>query len=59
MGFLQALRTLADDDRRPPDEYRGGATRLYECRDCGAKFSEAPAECHACTSTEIASYEFS
>lgn len=58
MGLFDALRTLADDGRRPSDEYRGGGNRLYECRDCGEKFSEELAECHACKSAEIAHYEF-
>jgi rRNA maturation endonuclease Nob1 len=31
---------------------------LYECRDCGKKFSEETEECPVCGSDEIAYYEF-
>jgi len=36
----------------------GGATELYECRNCGEKLAEVSDECPSCRSHEIAHYEF-
>lgn len=47
MGTIRSLRALfAVDD-----------AVFRECRDCGAKFDEARAECLVCGSGEIATYE--
>lgn len=59
MGLLDSFRTLAGDGRGATERERRSGTWLFECRDCGAKFSAEPESCEDCGSTEIASYVFS
>lgn len=57
MRLFEAIRT-SDDGSRPPASYRVSDDHMFECRNCGAKFSENPSECVNCSSSEIAHYHF-